>query len=202
MELFFYKKSKKLIMVTESFKEDVIKRGIAQHKIHVITNGVNQDLFFPREKNHSLIKKYRLENKFVVTYAGILSYSQDKYILCIPYFQGESNYTLKDYFCQVFFIFFIIRSVTCAIISGLVLTVIYPQLLKTHRQLWGQTECRRNFLSRQSPYWSAWRPYRGGLKSWHQRNRLRPECERRGVWLRRLLFDGDWCHHSCHGDVL
>lgn len=77
MELFFYRKSHKLIMVTKSFKENVVSRGIDINKVHVITNGVNQELFYPRKKNKSIIKTYDLENKFVISYVGAHGISQN-----------------------------------------------------------------------------------------------------------------------------
>lgn len=77
MELFFYRKSKKLIMVTKSFKENVVNRGIDGSKVHVITNGVNQELFYPRGKNSSIISQYGLENKFVISYVGAHGISQN-----------------------------------------------------------------------------------------------------------------------------
>lgn len=77
MELFFYRKSKKLIMVTQSFKDNVIKRGISGDKVHVITNGFNQELFYPKEKNQELINKYNLQDKFVISYVGAHGISQN-----------------------------------------------------------------------------------------------------------------------------
>lgn len=77
MELFFYRKSKKLIMVTQSFKENVVNRGIRGDKVHVITNGVNQDFFYPKEKNQRLINKYNLQDKFVISYVGAHGISQN-----------------------------------------------------------------------------------------------------------------------------
>ncbi len=77
MELFFYRKSKKLIMVTQSFKENVINRGISGDKVHVITNGVNQELFYPKGKNQELINKYNLQDKFVISYVGAHGISQN-----------------------------------------------------------------------------------------------------------------------------
>ena len=77
MELFFYRKSKKLVMVTQSFKENVIERGIDKEKVHVITNGFNQDLFYPKEKNAELIDKYNLHGKFVISYVGAHGISQN-----------------------------------------------------------------------------------------------------------------------------
>lgn len=77
MELFFYRKSKRLIMVTKSFKENVASRGIDGDKVYVITNGVNQELFYPRKKSISIIDKYGLEDKFVISYVGAHGISQN-----------------------------------------------------------------------------------------------------------------------------
>lgn len=77
MELFFYRKSKKLIMVTQSFKDNVVGRGINGDKVHVITNGVNQDLFYPKEKSQELIREYNLRDKFVISYVGAHGISQN-----------------------------------------------------------------------------------------------------------------------------
>lgn len=77
MELFFYRKCKMLVMVTQAFKENVVKRGIDPNKVYVITNGVSQDVFFPKEKNTELISKYNLQNKYVVAYMGAHGISQN-----------------------------------------------------------------------------------------------------------------------------
>lgn len=77
MELFFYRKSKRLIMVTSSFKDNVVRRGINADKVYVITNGVNQEMFYPRVKNQSLIQKYGLKNKFIISYMGAHGISQN-----------------------------------------------------------------------------------------------------------------------------
>lgn len=77
IELFFYKKSKRLIMVTKSFKDNVIERGIDKDKVHVITNGVNQEMFYPRGKNEDIQNKYGIKNKFIVSYIGAHGISQN-----------------------------------------------------------------------------------------------------------------------------
>ncbi|WP_313238098.1 glycosyltransferase family 4 protein [Sporosarcina ureae] len=81
LELFFYRKSDKLIMVTKSFKNNVIARGIDSNKVHVITNGVDQDFFYPKEKNQDLIDRYVLKDKFVISYVGAHGISQNLSII-------------------------------------------------------------------------------------------------------------------------
>ena len=71
LELFLYKKSKIIIAVTNSFKEDLINRGIDDKKIFVVRNGVDLKVYKPPEiKDYGLLKKYSLENKFVIGYIG------------------------------------------------------------------------------------------------------------------------------------
>jgi glycosyltransferase involved in cell wall biosynthesis len=70
MELFLYKRSQLTISVTESFKKNLISRGISGNKIKVIRNGVDLERFFPREKNKKLATQYGLNESFNVGYIG------------------------------------------------------------------------------------------------------------------------------------
>lgn len=70
IELFLYKRSSLVISVTESFKKNLIERGVPAKKIEVVRNGANLDRFRPTTKNASIIKKFELDNKFVVGYVG------------------------------------------------------------------------------------------------------------------------------------
>ena len=70
IELGLYKDADKVVALTEAFKSNLIKREIDSGKIEVVTNGSNLDLFFPREKDHSLLQSLNLENKFIVGYVG------------------------------------------------------------------------------------------------------------------------------------
>jgi len=70
LELFLYRKASRIICVTRSFKENLIKRGIDGGKIGVITNGADMSRFRPGPKDHELERKYGLEGKFVAGYVG------------------------------------------------------------------------------------------------------------------------------------
>ena len=70
IELALYRDATRVIAVTDAFKTNLIKRGIDAKKIDVITNGSNLDLFYPRIKNPELLKRYGLENKFIIGYIG------------------------------------------------------------------------------------------------------------------------------------
>ncbi len=70
VEMFLYRKADKIIAVTNSFKQVLIKRGIDPKKIEVVTNGVDLSRFSLREKDMELVRQYQLEGKFTAGYIG------------------------------------------------------------------------------------------------------------------------------------
>lgn len=70
IELFLYGRSKKIIAFTESFKTDLVERGIAPEKIDVVVNGANLKLFSKRNKDKALIKELGLQGHFIIGYIG------------------------------------------------------------------------------------------------------------------------------------
>jgi glycosyltransferase involved in cell wall biosynthesis len=70
VELFLYRKAAAVVSVTNSFRQNLIKRGIEPDKIHVVTNGVDGSRFTPRQKDAALVAELGLQNKFVAGYIG------------------------------------------------------------------------------------------------------------------------------------
>jgi glycosyltransferase involved in cell wall biosynthesis len=70
LELFLYKKASKVVVVTDAFKENLVKRGIDGNKVFIVKNGVQLDRFRPAEKNEGIISRLKLRDKFVVGYLG------------------------------------------------------------------------------------------------------------------------------------
>ena len=70
LEMFLYRKAARVVSVTESFKQVLIRRGIEGTKIEVVTNGVDVSQFKPRPKDPELTRKLGLEGKFVAGYIG------------------------------------------------------------------------------------------------------------------------------------
>lgn len=70
IELSLYKDATLVIALTDAFKKNLVSRGIAKEKIHVVTNGSNIDLFRPQEKDNYLLRELSLEAKFVIGYIG------------------------------------------------------------------------------------------------------------------------------------
>jgi len=70
LELFLYQRSTHIAALTNSFKENLVERGINKNKITVVINGVDLARYGPRDCDMDLSKEWGLENKFVVGYIG------------------------------------------------------------------------------------------------------------------------------------
>ncbi|EGQ9111189.1 glycosyltransferase family 4 protein [Vibrio alginolyticus] len=70
LELFLYRRADAIVSVTNSFKEELIKRGVDESKIEVVRNGVDLNCYKPQIKDKKLTVSYDLTNKFVVSYIG------------------------------------------------------------------------------------------------------------------------------------
>jgi len=76
LESYLYKRSWKIACATDGIQNYMLDRGISPEKIFLLPNGVNTDFFSPREKDVSLMEKYKLADKFVFSYGGNLGYAQ------------------------------------------------------------------------------------------------------------------------------
>ena len=72
IEINLYKSANHIVVVTDSFKKDIIHKGINSNKISVFKNGCNLDFFKPSPPNEDLLKKYNLKKKIVIGYIGTL----------------------------------------------------------------------------------------------------------------------------------
>lgn len=70
IERHLYNSANRVIVVTDAFKAYVISKGVNSEKIGIVKNGVDPALFQPMLKDPALLKKYNLENKFILSYIG------------------------------------------------------------------------------------------------------------------------------------
>lgn len=70
IELRLYRRSSRVISVTNSFKENLISRGIDGDKIRVVRNGANLERFSKRDRHALWEEKLGLKGKFVIGYVG------------------------------------------------------------------------------------------------------------------------------------
>ena len=65
-----YKSATKIISVTDSFKQEIINKGIAADKIEVVKNGANLALYQPMLPDEALIDSLNLKGKIILGYVG------------------------------------------------------------------------------------------------------------------------------------
>lgn len=71
-----YDRSDLIVVVTESFKDQIISsRGIRPDKIKVIENAVDTEFFKPFTVDSDYITKLGLKGKFIVSYIGTIGYT-------------------------------------------------------------------------------------------------------------------------------
>ncbi len=81
LELFLYRRADRIVSVTNSFKTELIERGVDGDKIDVVVNGVDLSAYQPaKAKDRFLAEQYGLADKFVVAYIGThgLAHALDK----------------------------------------------------------------------------------------------------------------------------
>jgi len=70
VEMFLYRRATAIVAVTESFRRELIARGVDGKKIHVVVNGVDATQYQPRPRSPALEAALGLRNKFVAGYLG------------------------------------------------------------------------------------------------------------------------------------
>lgn len=88
-----YTSAKSIIVVTDSFKEKLIARGIDGNKIYVVKNGVDKELFRPMKKDTVLVRELGIDGKTVIGYIGThgMAHKLDFILRCASRLQ-DSNY--------------------------------------------------------------------------------------------------------------
>ncbi len=80
--LFLYRRATAIVAVTESFRRELIGRGVDGQKIHVVVNGVDATQYQPRPRSPALEADLGLQSKFVAGYLGThgLAHALDKVV--------------------------------------------------------------------------------------------------------------------------
>jgi colanic acid biosynthesis glycosyl transferase WcaI len=77
LEKMMYKASKRIVVFTESFKDNLIEKGVPAEKLCVVINGANLSLFQSPIYDVDLAKSLGLNDKFVIGYLGTHGLSHD-----------------------------------------------------------------------------------------------------------------------------
>lgn len=95
IEDYTYRSADKIIVISESFKKNIMKKGVPEEKIVVIPNWVDTDVVYPVDrKDNILFDRYNLDrDKFYICYSGNLGHSQNLKLLLETAKQLKSELT-------------------------------------------------------------------------------------------------------------
>ena len=94
LEMFLYRRADRIVAVTNSFKAELVERGIEGDKIDVVVNGVDLSTYTPAAvKDTALAGEYNLIGKFVVGYIGThgMAHALDKVLDAAEQLQGNDD---------------------------------------------------------------------------------------------------------------
>ena len=94
IENFTYKNADKIIVISQDFKRNIVKKGVPEDKIEVIYNWVDEKAVvdIPRQ-NNVLFDRYNLDRaKFYITYSGNIGHTQNMDMLISVAEFIEKNY--------------------------------------------------------------------------------------------------------------
>lgn len=76
LEEFCYRKASAVTGQTKGIVNNIVNRGFDKNKVHLITNGVDTNLFTKQNRDESFRKELGIEDKFSICYAGIHGLAQ------------------------------------------------------------------------------------------------------------------------------
>ena len=76
VEMFLYRRAARVVVVTHSFRDILVRRGLPPSHVKTITNGVDTESFQPASTDNDIRRAYELGDKFVVLYIGAHGISQ------------------------------------------------------------------------------------------------------------------------------
>jgi len=77
LEKYVYKHAEQITVLSAGFEQNLLLKGIPQHKLTIIPNFIDPDFMVPLEKENGFRERNQLTGKFVVLYAGNLGHSQN-----------------------------------------------------------------------------------------------------------------------------
>ena len=71
-----YKRAHAVCVISPGFKRNLIQKGVPEEKIHVISNWVDTDVYYPAQPDPELAEKLGLAGKFNILYGGNIGAAQ------------------------------------------------------------------------------------------------------------------------------
>ena len=77
LELWLYKKSKRIITFSPTFTDDLVSRGVEADRIDLVINGSDLNLFSPKDPDQALVDELKLNGQLVIGYIGTIGLAHD-----------------------------------------------------------------------------------------------------------------------------
>lgn len=77
LESLLYARADHIVINSPAYRDYLLERGLPAEKITLISNGVDPSLFDPESRGENLRRRWQVEDRFVVTYAGALGLAND-----------------------------------------------------------------------------------------------------------------------------
>jgi len=65
-----YRVADHIVTVGEGYRQRLLEKGVSEEKITIVMNGVDRDMFHPRDPDERLAQKLNVQGKFVCSYIG------------------------------------------------------------------------------------------------------------------------------------
>lgn len=72
LEVTMYRSARHIVTVGPGYRRELLKRGVPPEKISIVMNGVDTEMFVPRQPDRILKKQLGLDGKFVCSYIGTI----------------------------------------------------------------------------------------------------------------------------------
>ena len=72
LELAMYRSARRIVTVGEGYRQRLLERGADGRRVSVVMNGVDDELFSPRDRDERLAERVGLAGRFVVAYCGVI----------------------------------------------------------------------------------------------------------------------------------
>jgi colanic acid biosynthesis glycosyl transferase WcaI len=91
LELLIYKRARKVTVISEGFKQNLVKKGVSSGKVEIIYNWIDSSEIVPQPRDNDFSQKHGLNGKFVVLYSGTIGLISGAEIML------ECSQSLKDH---------------------------------------------------------------------------------------------------------
>ena len=72
LELAMYRSARRIVTVGEGYRRRLVERGADGARVAVVMNGVDRELFSPRDRDERLAERVGVAGRFVVAYCGVI----------------------------------------------------------------------------------------------------------------------------------